>query len=73
MTKNQDNKILNTYYELGEVLRNLSTRIDIINIDVNTALEIGESMKDEKLKLKFYGRCYLELVEELRKAGILNN
>ena len=73
MTKNQDNKILNTYYELGEVLRNLSTRIDIINIDVNTALETGESMKDENLKLKFYGGCYLELVEELRKAGILNN
>lgn len=73
MTKNQDNKILNTYYELGEVLRNLSTRIDIINIDVNTALETGESMKDENLKLKFYGGRYLELVEELRKAGILNN
>lgn len=67
-----DNEILNKYYELGELLQGLACQQPIIQIDVDTTLETADKLKTEDQKLRFLGMHYLELVESLRKAGIIN-
>ena len=73
MLYNGNNKILKSYSELGNTLSQLTTMIDVINIDVDTALKTGSKIEDENRRLRFYGMQYLELVEDLKKAGIINN
>ena len=68
--ENQENKIMKNYYELGESLTKLESYIPIIQIDVDTALEMAETMNEHKKEL-FLGRQYMNLLSDLEKAGII--
>ena len=65
-----DNEIMKNYYELGESLTKLESYIPIIQIDVDTALEMAETMNEHKKEL-FLGRQYMNLLSDLEKAGII--
>ena len=58
------------YYELGERLTKLESYIPIIQIDVDSALEMAETMNEHKKEL-FLGRQYMNLLSDLEKAGII--
>lgn len=68
--ENQENKIMKNYYELGESLTKFQSYISIIQIDVDTALEMAETMNEHKKEL-FLGRQYMNLLSDLEKAGII--
>lgn len=68
--ENQENKIMKNYYELGESLTKFQSYIPIIQIDVDTALEMAETMNEHKKEL-FLGRQYMNLLSDLEKAGII--
>ena len=68
--ENQENKIMKKYYELGESLTKFQSYIPIIQIDVDTALEMAETMNEHKKEL-FLGRQYMNLLSDLEKAGII--
>ena len=68
--ENQENKIMKNYYELGESLTKFQSYIPIIQIDVDTALEMAETMNEHKKEL-FLGRQYMNLPTDLEKAGII--
>ena len=68
--ENQENKIMKNYYELGESLTKFQSYIPIIQIDVDTALEMTETMNEHKKEL-FLGRQYMNLLSDLEKAGII--
>ena len=68
--ENQENKIMKNYYELGESLTKFQSYIPIIQIDVDTALEMAETMNEHKKEL-FLGRQYMNLLTDLEKAGII--
>ena len=68
--ENQENKIMKNYYELGESLTKFQSYIPIIQIDVDTALEMPETMNEHKTEL-FLGRQYMNLLSDLEKAGII--
>ena len=63
-----DNEIMKKYYELGERLTKLESYIPIIQIDVDSALEMAETMNEHKKEL-FLGRQYMNLLSDLEKAG----
>lgn len=67
-----ENELLNKYYEMGAAITKFSAYQPIIQIDVDTALETMNEIDDEKRKLRFLGRQYLDLVDDLKKAGIIN-
>lgn len=66
-----NNELLNKYLELGESLSKFSSYQPIIQIDVDVALETANKVEDEDRKLRFLGRYYLDLVDDLKKAGII--
>ena len=68
--ENQENKIMKNYYELGESLTKFQSYIPIIQIDVDTALEMAETMNEHKKEL-FLGRQYMNLLSDVEKAGII--
>ena len=68
--ENQENKIMKNYYELGESLTKFQSYIPVIQIDVDTALEMAETMNEHKKEL-FLGRQYMNLLSDLEKAGII--
>lgn len=68
--ENQENKIMKNYYELGESLSKFQSYIPIIQIDVDSALEMAETMNEHKKEL-FLGRQYMNLLSDLEKAGII--
>ena len=61
---------MKNYYELGESLTKFESYIPIIQIDVDTALEMTETMNEHKKEL-FLGRQYMNLLSDLEKAGII--
>lgn len=65
-------EFMNKFYDFHDELTGLASYADIINIEVETAVKYGEKIEDEHRRLRFYGRHYLELLENLQKAGILN-
>lgn len=67
-----NNELLNKYYELGEMITKFASYQPIIQIDVDMALETANRVEDENKKLRFLGRQYLDLVDHLKRAGIIN-
>ena len=70
--ENQENKIMKNYYELGESLTKFQSYIPIMQIDVDSALEMAETMNEHKKEL-FLGRQYMNLLSDLEKAGIIKS
>lgn len=66
-----NNELLNKYYELGDLMTKFISYQDIIQIDVDTALEVANNLEDSDRKLRFLGSRYLDLVDTLQKAGII--
>ena len=67
-----ENELLNKYYELGDTISKFASYQPIIQINIDTALEVANNIEDEDKKLRFFGGRYLDLVEQLKKAGIIN-
>lgn len=67
-----ENELLNKYYELGDAINKFASYQPIIQIDVDTTLESANNIEDKNRKLRFLGGRYLDLVEQLKKAGIIN-
>ena len=65
-----DNEIMKKYYELGERLLKLEAYIPIIQINVDSTLEIAETLNEDKKEL-FLGKQYMDLLSDLEKAGII--
>lgn len=66
-----NNEMLNKYYELGDLLTKFISYQNIIQIDVDTALDAANQLEDRDKKLRFLGKRYLDLADTLQKAGIL--
>lgn len=66
-----DNELMKRYFELGDLLAKFSAYQSIMQIDIDVALEIAEEIDNEDKKLRFLGRQYLDLVDNLKKAGIV--
>lgn len=66
-----NNEMLNKYYELGDLLTKFISYKDIIQIDVDTALDAANSIEYRDQKLRFLGGRYLDLADTLQKAGII--
>ena len=58
------------YFELGDIITKLGGKVDIINIDVNVALDVGMKIEKPELRNRFFYEKYLELVQTLEEAGL---
>ena len=69
------NDIFEKAMELQDLTAKASTYCDIINIEVNTAMnQLNESERlneNDKVRNKFFADRYFELVDELVKYGIV--